>query len=293
MHDAVINGGDKTRSTTTAHNAHRVLAAALNDAVREGRVARNVAALVPAPRKAPSGRRGLSWAEAVAILTQAPERTAARWLAAFIFGARQGELLGLRWEYVNVIDGTAELAWSLQRVQYAHGCDPDRDRQPTCGKKHGDDCPQRRFDLAPGLEHQHLDGNLFLLRPKSRTSQRVMPLPAPLAEALKLRLRQAEGEPNPHGLVWTRPDGRPIHPHDDWEEWRDLLRKAGITRRITLHEARHAAATWMAELGTDERVARDLLGHSDVLMTRSYTHISQSQALAALDGIAAKLTQGG
>lgn len=32
------------------------------------------------------------------------------------------------------------------------------------------------------------------------------------------------------GLVWCEPDGRPIDPHDDWDEWQALLAEADMRR---------------------------------------------------------------
>jgi integrase len=275
---------DQGCNSTTARNAHRVLAAALNDAIREGRVGRNVAALEPAPRKAVSARGPLSFPEAKALLVEAgkDERTAGRWVAAFMLGARQGEVLGLQWSHVDLTKGLVDIAWSLQRVGWAHGCGGG------CGNI-ARACPMKVLPIPDGYEFRQLDGNLTLLRPKTDTSRRVVPLPDVLLAALTLRQQQAREEPNPHGLVWTRPDGRPIHPRDDWATWKSLLADAGVTRKVTLHEARHSTATWLADDGTPENVIVDLLGHSDVLMTRSYTHLSPATGRQALNALGARL----
>lgn len=269
-------------NSTTARNAHRTLAAALNDAVKDGRVARNVAALVNAPPKAASKRGALSFTEAKAVLSHAGERMASRWLAAFLLAARQGECLGLRWEYVDLDRGMVDLAWSLQKVAYEHGC------TPRCSARTAKGCPQKYLPVPDGFEFTQLDGNLCLLRPKSRTSQRVLPLPDMLWEALKLRRIQSLAEPNPHGLVWTRPDGRPINPKDDWTAWKALLLSAGV-RSFTLHEARHSTVTWLAEGGAAENVIVGIAGHSDVMVSRSYQHVSPEVGRRALNSIAAGL----
>lgn len=283
MHDYVRSLGC---NSTSARKAHRILSAALNDAVKEGRVVRNVAPLVKAPAKAVANRGVLSWAEAKKVLTEAAkdERTAGRWLAAFLLGARQGELLGLRWSHVDMDAGTVDLAWSLQRVAYDHGCGTG----PTCGKsKRG--CPSKMLPIPDGFEYERLDGNLCLLRPKTDTSKRVMPVPDFLWAALKLRAQQSAAEPNPHNLVWTRPDGRPIHPRDDWQTWHDLLEAAKIGRSVTLHEARHSMVTWLADENVDSELIRDLAGHSDILTQRSYRHASSSTGRRALNLIAQRL----
>lgn len=269
-------------NSTTARKAHRVLSIALNDAVKEGKTPRNMASLVRAPAKAVSHRGALSWDEGKKILTVAAkdERTGSRWLAAFLLGARQGELLGLRWAHVDLNAGMADLAWSLQPVRWAHGCAEPCERIARA-------CPQRRLPIPDGFEYEQLDGNLCLLRPKTDQSRRVLPLPDYLWEALRL-LHEQPG-PNPHGLVWTRPDGRPVHPRDDWAAWKTLLRAAGIKRSVTLHEARHSTATWLGDSGVPENVAESLLGHSDVLTTRSYTHLSPVIGRAALNQLSERL----
>ncbi|HEY6796652.1 MAG TPA: hypothetical protein VI248_18415, partial [Kineosporiaceae bacterium] len=84
----------------TLVNLRAALRAALNDAVRRGLVARNVAELVelpevrrPAPVAIDAGRlaRWLNWCE------EQGDALAPLWLCVSVYGPRRGELLGLRW----------------------------------------------------------------------------------------------------------------------------------------------------------------------------------------------------
>jgi hypothetical protein len=72
-------------------------------------------------------------------------------------------------------------------------------------------------------------------------------------------------------LVWCEPNGRPIDPHDDWEEWKALLAEAGIIKDARLHDARHTSGTLLGEQHVDLHVIQRILGHAQVSTTRIYT----------------------
>jgi integrase len=79
-----------------------------------------------------------------------------------------------------------------------------------------------------------------------------------------------------HGSTMERrEDGRfvcAVRNHADWEEWKALLKAAGV-RDARVHDTRHTAATLLLAQGVDQRVVMEILGHSQISMTSKYAHV--------------------
>ncbi|WP_176491637.1 tyrosine-type recombinase/integrase [Curtobacterium sp. 'Ferrero'] len=260
----------------SAQQAHRVLSLALRDAMRDGRVTRNVATLVDLPKKKLPTMTVLDAAEGIRLLESVQhDRLGSRVAAALLTGARQGELLGLELDRVS---DELDLSWQLKRFSWSHGCDPLKRWKRSCGERQGAKCPARYLDAPEDREYRHLEGGLWLSRPKSEAGWRIIPLVDPLRSIIERRVETAASEPNPHGLLWTSDPngrigtltGRPIDPRDDNRAWHTALRTAGLPD-ATLHSARHTAVDllYTAE-DVDEATIAELVGHSTYLMSRKY-----------------------
>jgi site-specific recombinase XerD len=120
-------------------------------------------------------------------------------------------------------------------------------------------------------------------RPKGK-SRRQITMPAELVDAMRLQQQAQAVEREQAGSAWqdldlvfAQPDGSPIDPRRDWEDWKDLIRAAGV-RDVRVHDVRHTAGTLLVAQGVHIRAVQEILGHSDVRTTEGYTHVASEIA---------------
>ncbi|GAA3246813.1 hypothetical protein GCM10020256_74680 [Streptomyces thermocoprophilus] len=219
-----------------------MLKSALEHAVREEEIPRNVARNVRTGTPRPRRFEPLTTDEARRFLTTAQDhRLHALFELALHTGLRKGELLGLRWEDLDLGSSTAAIRRTLQRTSA---------------------------------------GGLTTLPTKTRASERRIALPARCIQSLKRHHEQQQREHEaadtawqPNGHIFTTTQGRPIDPTNLTRTFNTLLRTACL-HRIRFHDLRHSTATLLLEQGVELVVIKELLGHAHIGVTATvYAHV--------------------
>jgi integrase len=251
--NAFYQAKSRSLSAGSVRRLHALLRRALTIAVRWGLISTNPAQLVDPPSLAEPAIKPYTVEEARTFLAAARmDPLEARWLVGISLGLRQGEVLGLLWEDVDLEDQLLHVRHALQR---------DR------------------------------DGRLVLVPTKTARSQRTVAMPPPVGDALRRwrehqsQARANAGDWHDTDFVFTTAVGTPIHPRNDYRAFRRLIEKAGL-RRVRLHDLRHTTASLLLAQGVSARVAMEMLGHSQISVTmNTYTHVAPVQNRDAADRI--------
>ncbi|MEE1795089.1 site-specific integrase [Streptomyces sp. BE308] len=223
----------------------RVLRNALNRAVREELLTRNVAELVDMPKVTKREAKPWNAREAITFLRSArAHRLYAACVLVLVLGLRRSEVLGLRWQDI--------------------------------------DFDQRQF--TPLKQVQRVKGvGLVLKDLKTESSHAVLPLPEFCARALEERRELQDLERKIVGDDWAQEPGQDlifsserggmIDPVGFSRSFNALVKRSGA-RRITVRLARHTCGTLLAFLKVHPKVAQAILRHSQISMTMDvYTHV--------------------
>ncbi|HEX5562898.1 MAG TPA: site-specific integrase, partial [Nocardioidaceae bacterium] len=225
--------------------------AALEDAMREELLDKNVAKLVRPPSAPRPEREPLLVEEVRAVLkANRDDRLYAMFVVIALLGLRRSEVLGLRWEGVDLAgDGTLMVRRGLHRI----------------------------------------DGKLQVLPTKTVRSRRTIPLPPAVQTALckheaaqrRERVQLAERWPE-SGFVFTTAIGTPIDPDNCSKLVRAATHRAGA-RPVRMHDFRHGCVSVLLALGVPPRTVMEIVGHSALEMTMNvYGHVTLGDMREAL-----------
>jgi integrase len=235
--------GQRGLSPRTVHHVHACLHRAFRDAVRWGRLFRNPVDAADPPRVAGPGSREMKTWSAVqvrAFLTATKDdRLYPLWRLFCLTGMRRGEVLGVKWEDLDLAAGRL----SVRRA------------------------------LIP------LGGEVIVSEPKTARGRRSIALDDETVEVLEaqasrqLEEQQAFGEGwTDSGYLCTKEDGEPYHPEVVSRYFRQAVKKAMLPM-IRPHDLRHTHATLALQAGIHPKVVSERLGHANIAITLdTYSH---------------------
>lgn len=250
--DAYLERDDLDAQTRRHHRA--TLRRALADAVRDGLLVRNVAALSRPPRMHKSERTYLSATQVRVIIDHAQdERLWPLWVLIATTGLRVSEALGLAWS--DIAPDTLTVRRKLVRVGNEWRLDEPKSRRS-----------QRTVMLIPAAQEA-------LAEQRARQDAERADYPQPI-----------------DGLVFTTPKGQPIHSSNVLPSWYRTLARLGLPK-VTIHDLRHSCATILLGAGVPLPVIAEILGHSTMRVTADlYTHIVPELRRDAADRLAGALS---
>ena len=247
-------------STTTVNCFHSVLHKALETAVRWNLIGRSPCDLVSPPRRRHFEIQPLNMQQIQQLLAAARgHRQEALFILALATGMRRGELLALKWQDLDLEQGTMQIRRILTRI-------PSK-------------LPGKGFEEA---------------EPKTDRGRRNIVLPAFTVEALKqhrLRQREARLKAGPawqeHDYVFCTSIGTHLNPTKDvLNVLKAFLEKAGLPA-IRFHDLRHSSATMLLGMKVHPKIVQEILGHSQISITMDiYSHVlptMQEEAMRKID----------
>ncbi len=238
----------RTLSPRTVQLSLAILRHALDQAVKWNLVGRNVAKLVDSPRVKRHEVKPFTPDQARTFLTSVRgKRWSAAYMTALTLGLREGELLGLRWQDIDLDERTLTVNQTVQRIR---------------------------------SETENTTSSLEFCEPKTNGSRRTLSVSGTLVSILKAhRLSQykarliAGSEWSDNGLVFTTSIGTPIEKSNLYRDFKGILNDAKLPS-IRFHDLRHSTASLLLAQGVHPRAIMELLGHSRIGVTMdTYAHV--------------------
>jgi integrase len=238
---------------------HRTLSKALKQATDDGLIPRNAAASVKPPQPRSEEIQPLSRDQVQTFLdTVRGDRMEALYVLAVTAGLRQGELLALKWEDVDLVGEypTLEVRRSLSETR-----------------------GRRNFEAPKSGRGRHL-----------RLSRRaVSALRAHRMRQLEERVLKA-GLWEDHGLIFPSEVGTPMSGRNLYRAFKIRVKRASLPQTLRFHDLRHTCATLLLRQGINPKFVQELLGHADISLTlNTYSHVLPDMGDAAAGGMDAAL----
>lgn len=235
-------------SAATVQRHHALLREALQHAVKWNLLYRNPADFTEPPIPEQPEIFPLEPEQLDALLEKAKAkglRDECLYIVASYTGMREGELLALAWENVDLTGG-----------------------DPCC-----------RVRQTVG----YINGQGFVFRPvgKSKKARREIPLMEITVMALKQqkkmlaeeKLKNAKKYNKKNNLVFPDEFGNPLDPSGMTRRFKALAREAGFPK-IRFHDLRHTHATMLLKQGIHPKIVQERLGHQTIGITMdTYTHV--------------------
>jgi integrase len=252
---------DKLKQTArarTVKEAYKVLHIALQVALRRDKVTTNAAALVDAPIHTYTKRVFIENKDQIARFIKATAASEFRtfYLTLLDTGLRQGELLALTWDCLDLDTGTIFVRAGLVRDE---------------------------------------DGKLVAIDPKTESSKRPVKLRNFTVRLLRTHRKKQMASKQASPWVFPGPDGGPrCRDGALRKDFRRVVKTANIPG-LTFYGLRHTHATMLDLAGAPESATQHRLGHSNSRTTRDfYIHRTQAmdeRAVTALDSLYASMGQ--
>ncbi len=129
-----------------------------------------------------------------------------------------------------------------------------------------------RISEAVCLTKADIDGKRNLVKVHGKGSKdRYVPLPERPLELLRAYYKEYGGGSE---FLFPHKDGGHIYKDTLEVAFKKAVRQSTVNKQAHVHTLRHSYATHLLENGEDIRVIKDLLGHSSIVTTDIYTHVT-------------------
>jgi integrase len=238
---------------------HRTLSKALKQATNDGLIPRNAARSVKPPQPRRKEMQPLSRNQVRTLLdTVKGDRMEALYVLAITAGLRQGELLALKWEDVDL-----------------EGTNPTLEVRRSLSETRG----RRNFVTPKSGRGRHL----------RLSSRAVSALRTHRKRQLEERVQKA-GLWEDHGLIFPSEVGTPMSGRNLYRAFKIRVKRASLPQTLRFHDLRHTCATLLLKQGVNPKFVQELLGHADISLTlNTYSHVLPDMGDAAAGGMDAAL----